>query len=297
MEYIKGKIYKIKIKDEFKKSSNMLSLEQIKYINYIYIGSTTLSLSRRFKNHGNNHNKHNECSSKILFNLFGNINIEIILIKEYLIPKEGKIHYCLLMYETLYMNKCRLNKINLINKQISFRINHIAERDYRLNNKDHKKQINRNYYKNNKDYFYNYYKEYYQKNKHNITKRHKLKNNEKKEKVLDKYQCIYCNIFTNNKKIFVKHIKSIVHINILKNNNINNNDSLYKFRYECKPCNFQEDSKRDYNNHLLSKQHREIFNITDDYLFKCEPCKYYQNIENLFNRHLKSKNHLYKLSI
>ena len=90
MKYINGKIYKIQVKDDFKNSSNMLSLEQLDYINSIYICSTILSLSKRFKHHKLNHNR---CSSKILFNLFGNNNLEIILIKEYLIQQEEKIHY------------------------------------------------------------------------------------------------------------------------------------------------------------------------------------------------------------
>ena len=314
MKYINGKIYKIQVKDDFKNSSNMLSLEQLDYINSIYIGSTILSLYKRFKDHKLNHNR---CSSKILFNLFGKNNLEIILIKEYLIQQEEKIHYCLLMYETLYINKCRLNKLKIINKINSFRINYIADKDYRLNNKDNKKESNKNYYENNKEYFNNYNKEYYKNNKtkyycdlcdiyfvcesylnkHKDRKSHKLKNKEEFDKDLYKYQCKYCNVYLNNKELFIKHIKSIEHINILKNNNIDNNDSIYKFKYECKQCNFQEDNKHDYNNHLLSKQHREIFNITDDYLFKCEPCKYYQNIKKLFNRHLKTKTHLDKISI
>lgn len=198
-----------------------------------------LSLSKRFKYHKNNNN--NLCNSKLLFNIFGISNLEIVLIKEYLIQKE-KINYCLLMYETLYMNKCRIHKINIINKQTSFGIQFISKK----------------YYENNKEYFYNYNKKYYIDNKNNFycnlcniyfvcesylnehknTKNHKLKNNEKLDKHLYKYQCKYCEVYINNKELFVKHIKSIDHINILKNNNLNNNDSIYKFKYECKSCNF-----------------------------------------------------------
>ena len=313
IEYINGKIYKIRVIDSFKKSLNILSLEQLKYINYIYIGCTINELKKRFKVHKQNNNK---CNSKILFDLFGYKNLEIILIKEYLIQKES-INYSLFVYETLYINKCRLNKIKLLNKHVSFSIQYLAKIHYRSNHIEEKKEINKNYYENNKDYFNNYNKNYYENNKnkyncnicnfnflcytyleqHKQTKLHKIKeykinNIEYIEKDLYKYYCKYCNFYENTKKIFSKHIKSTYHIKKLEFNGIHNSDDIYKFKYECKPCNFKDDNKKDYNTHLLSKEHRVKFNITNDFLFKCELCKYYQNIEKLFKRHLKSQKHI-----
>lgn len=87
----------------------------------------------------------------------------------------------------------------------------------------------------------------------------------------------------------MKHIKSDKHIDLKLTKY--EEDKIYKFRFECIPCNFKEDSSSDYKTHLESKKHREIFNIKEEYKFKCEPCKYYQNQEKLFKRHLKSKKH------
>ena len=203
IEYINGKIYKIQVAEQFKQSSNILSLEQIEYLNHIYIGCTINDLKKRFKLHKN---ENNLCTSKILFELFEYENLEIILIKEYKIQLELS-NKCLFMYETLYINKCRLNKINILNKQASFSIEKISEKFYRENHKDEKKEINKKYYEINKEYFNNHNKKYYEMNKKNFycdicdlyfvcqayleqhkqTKSHKLKNNEKLDKDLYKY--------------------------------------------------------------------------------------------------------------
>jgi Pyruvate/2-oxoacid:ferredoxin oxidoreductase delta subunit len=301
MEYFTGRVYKIQIKDDFKKSANMLSLEQKEFVDNIYIGSTKNSLKKRFKHH--KQISKNNCTTYIFAELFGPEYMEIILIKEYIVFDEKHLY----MYETLHMNKCRLNHINLINKQASFRIEMYYAKDYRLKHLEEKKVINKNYYKNNTEYFKNHNDNYYIKNKnkfkceicnlyfhanasreeHYKTKNHRIKAGEIELEYT--YKCKYCNIYSNDKQIFVKHIKSEKHIDLKLTKD--EEYKIYKFRFECIPCNFKDDSLKDYETHLGSKKHREIFNIKEEFKFKCEPCKYYQNQEKLFKRHLKSKKH------
>lgn len=301
MEYFTGRIYKIQIKDDFKKSANMLNLEQKEYIDSIYIGSTKNSLKSRFKRH-----KlicKNNCSTVIFAKLFGSKNMEIILINEYIVVDENH----LFMYETLHMNRFRLNNINLINKQTSFRIKIYSEKDYRLRHLEEKKETNKNYYENNTDYFKNHNDNYYRENKnkftcelcnlyfhsnasreeHYKTKNHRIKSGEIELEYT--YNCKYCNIYSNDKTIFAKHIKSKEHLELHLTEV--EEDEIYKFKFECVQCKFKEDSSSDYKTHLGSKKHREIFNIQEEYKFKCKSCKYYQNQEKLFKRHLKTKKH------
>lgn len=313
IEYTTGRIYKIQVKDEFKKSANMLSLEQLEYINHIYVGSTMNTLKARFKQHHSGSNNH--CKSLMLFSIFDKSNTEIVLIKKYIVQKEV-INHCLLMYEALHMNKLKMNKCKLINKHNPFRIDHISNKNYRLTHVEDKKKTNKNYYSNNKEYFDNHNSKYYQQNKNNFycdtcefyfvceaylnkhknTKAHKLKCNQYGEEMtnsiikdLYKYTCSHCNINSNDKVIFAKHVKSKEHLAL--NLSREEEDNIYKFMYTCDRCKYIGDSKKDYNTHLISKSHRELFNITEEYKYKCEVCKYYQNQEKLFNRHLKSKRH------
>jgi hypothetical protein len=310
MNYFTGRVYKIQIKDEFKKSQNMLTLEQEEMLDCIYIGSTKNSLKTRFKHH-KSLNK-NRCATKILVELFDRKNVAISLIKEYSVIDEKHLY----MYESLHMNKFRLNNVKLLNKQASFRIEIYASKDYRLKHLEEKKEINKEYYSKNKDYFDTHNSNYYKANKQNYhceicdyyficesylnnhkeTKAHKVKCHEIQPDKYEEYKenkysysCDKCNIYSNDKKIFVKHIKSKEHTDLKLSTEEEN--KIYIFRFNCEPCNFKDDSKKDYETHLLSKKHKEVFNIQEEFKYKCEPCRYYQNQEKLFNRHLKSKRH------
>lgn len=311
IEYITGRVYKIQVKDEFKNSANMLSLEQLEYLNHIYVGSTIRTLKLRFKHHRLKNN--NRCKSSVLVSLFDKNNVEIVLIKEYMVQKED-INCCLLMYETLHMNRLRLSNYKLLNRQNSFRIERYT--NYYRDPED-KKISNQKYYLKHKEYFDEHNSQYYQKNKNNFycdtcdfyflckaylikhinTKAHKLKCNQDREETatsnindLYKYTCGHCNINSNDKKTFANHIKSKEHLAL--NLSREEEDNIYKFMYTCDRCKYKGDGKKDYNTHLISKLHRELFNITEEYRYKCEVCKYYQNQEKLFNRHLKSKRHV-----
>lgn len=79
MEYFTSRVYKIQIKEDFKKSANMLSLEQKEYVDSIYIGSTKNSLKKRFKHH--KQITKNSCTTLLFAELFGSKNMEIIIKK------------------------------------------------------------------------------------------------------------------------------------------------------------------------------------------------------------------------
>lgn len=298
IEYITGRVYKIQVKDKFKNSANMLSLEQLEYINHIYVGSTTKTLKYRLIHHIKT-TRANTCSSKILVSLFSADWIDIALIKEYIVQKESN-NRCLLMYETLHMNKLRLNNYKLINRQHSFRIDYIANRDAYLRNKDtaaYKERVIRKRNNNNigkvienNKISYVCYECDLKFNTKILFKEHKDSFHKENNYKQYKYTCKHCNINSNDKVIFAKHVKSKEHLAL--NLTIEEEDEIYKFMYTCDRCQFKCDSKKDYSNHLISKLHRELFNITEEFRYKCDVCKYYQNQEKLFNRHLKSKRHI-----
>ena len=127
----------------------------------IYIGSTTVSLSRRKAKH-----KTQNCNSKILFEKYTDVRIELLEEcpcdnKEQLLKKEG---------EYIRNNNC-------VNKIIPDR----TRKEYREDNKEHRKE----YYKNNKEYITERSKEHYQNNKEKIKERNKEHYQNNKEK---KYQ-------------------------------------------------------------------------------------------------------------
>ena len=126
-DYKKGQIYKL------------WTLES----DEIYIGSTTQPLYKRLSVHKNASNK---CNSKILFERYGNIKIELIEAFpcdniEELNRREGHFQ--------------RLNKEFIVNRNIAGR-------------------TNKEYYIDNADKISEYYKEYYTDNTDKILERNKL---------------------------------------------------------------------------------------------------------------------------
>jgi len=122
----------------------------------IYIGSTTVSLSRRKAKHKTQNN-----TSKILFEKYTDVRIELLEEcpcdnKEQLLKKEG---------EYIRNNNC-------VNKRVAGRTN----KEYREDNKEHLKEYYKQYreehkehinehYKNNKEQIKEKQKEYYENNK------------------------------------------------------------------------------------------------------------------------------------
>jgi len=128
----------------------------------IYIGSTTLSLNQRFYRHKCQLN----CTSKILFEKYTDVRIELIMnypceSKQELNVKEGE-----------YIR----NTTNCINNRIAGR----TKKEYDKDNKDKRKEYHQQYIKEyrqqNKDKIREQNKEYYEQNKEYMRqRRQKLK--------------------------------------------------------------------------------------------------------------------------
>lgn len=162
----------------------------------IYIGSTTQPLYARF----HHHKKNLTCSSKILFEKYNDVKIELIECcpcdnKEELNKKEGEY----------------IRKLDCVNKTIAGRTNAEYKKDnkekinekrkeYCENNKKKIKEHSKKYYENNKEKIKEYKKEYYENNTDKI-----------KERRMQKITC-ECgrNITLANK---AQHEKRKVHIN------------------------------------------------------------------------------------
>lgn len=301
MEYFTGRVYKVQIKDDFKNSSNMLSLEQKEYIDSIYVGSTMDSLKNRFKHHKLICN--NNCNTMIFVNMFGSKNMEIVLINEYTIVDEKH----LFMYETLWMYKLKKNTINLLNSQDSFYMTKYIGK-YRYNqNKEEKELKNKDYYENNKEYFQEKYKENYLKRKdsfkcHTCNKYYSNKKDlghhlnskfhNSKYGYVQKclYYCKYCKIDTDDRNEFYLHIKSDIHKNNTIDLSLEEKNNIFRFNYTCTECNFEADTRREYSIHCKSDSHSIKFNL--DNKNDCTKCNISFKNKGDLNRHLKTKSHI-----
>lgn len=222
MEYLIGNVYKVQIKDDFKKSSNMLSLEQKELVDSIYIGSTMDNLKRRFRHH-----KlicKNNCKTKVFVELFGPQNMEIVLIKDYIVADEK--HLC--MYETLWMCKMKKNKINLLNLQDSFYLKKYIGKHRYIMNKEAKEVKNKDYYENNKEYFQEKYKE-----------------NSLKKK--DSFVCHTCNKLYSRTKDLENHLNSKLHNS--------NSGYIQKCLYYCKYCKLDTNDRNEFSIHMKLESH------------------------------------------
>lgn len=301
MEYFTGRVYKVQIKDDFKNSSNMLSLKQKEYIDSIYVGSTMDSLKNRFKHHKLICN--NNCNTMIFVNMFGSKNMEIVLINEYTIVDEKH----LFMYETLWMYKLKKNTINLLNSQDSFCMKKYIGKHRYFMNKEAKEIKNKDYYQNNKEYFQEKSKENRLKKKdsfvchtcnklysrpkeleiHLNSKLHKFKSGYI-QKCL--YYCKYCKLDTNDRNEFSVHIKSEIHLNNTINLSLEEKDIIFRFNYKCTECNFEADTKREYSIHVKSDTHSLVFNL--DNKNECKQCNLTFKRKGDLNKHLKTKSHI-----
>jgi len=179
-DYQKGKIYKL-------------------YSNEgpeIYIGSTTTPLCQRKAKHKSS--KSNNCSSKILFEKYEEVIIELIEYfpcntREELNKKEG---------EHIRMNDC-------INKIIAGR----TQKEWREENAEHIKEQQKEYYQDNPEYYKKYNKEYREDNPEYYKKYNKKYYENNKEKIIEyKSQKMTCECgitFRIDGK--AKHEKSLTH--------------------------------------------------------------------------------------
>ena len=152
----------------------------------IYIGSTIQSLAVRKAEH-----KRLDCSSKILFEKYDDVRIE--LIEEY--PCKNKMELNRREGEHIRNNDC-------VNKLIAGR----TKKEYREDNKENILEKLKEWRENNKDYNLNYYTE----NKEKIAEKHKEK---LKEKITCECGCEVSKINLSTHKKSLKHIKLINKMN------------------------------------------------------------------------------------
>jgi adenylate kinase family enzyme len=147
----------------------------------IYIGSTTQSLCERKTKHNDNYKRNLTCKSRILFEKYTDVRIELLEScpcdnKEELTKKEG---------EYIRNNKC-------VNKYVAGR----TDAEWREDNKEKIKE----YLEENKEYFKEKTKEYYENNKDKIN-----------EWRMQKITCECGRTITLGNK--AQHEKSKIHIN------------------------------------------------------------------------------------
>jgi len=181
----------------------------------VYYGSTTDELRKRKNSHKL---KKNNCSSKILFEKYDDVRIE--LIEEYpcnnraeLEKKEG---------EYIRNNKC-LNKIIVgrtleeyyqDNKEYIRKIH----KNYRENNKEYIKKINENYRENNKEQLTEKNKKYYENNKEKMNEKHKDWVNNNKEYIIEKRKekiTCECGCIISRDNL-IRHQKNNKHIKLME---------------------------------------------------------------------------------
>jgi uncharacterized damage-inducible protein DinB len=150
----------------------------------IYIGSTVNSLAKRKGEHKTNYNIGNNISSKILFEKYDDVRIE--LIEEF--PCENKQQ--LNAREGYY-----IRTLDCVNKHIAGR----TQKEWVEDNKEKIKEQQKQYIEDNKEHLKNYKKEYYENNTEHI--KEYLENN--REKIRERHK-IY---IENNKEIIKEQRK------------------------------------------------------------------------------------------
>ena len=181
----------------------------------IYVGSTTLKLSKRLREHVNDYNR-------FLLGNFGKVmSFEIIKLGDYqieLLEDHGEItklelhkfeRAAMLLYSDMIVNKCIPSGLGSKKE---------CDAEYRAKNKEKIQEQKAEYYQKNKEKRLEQQTEYYQKNKEKINEQqteYYQKNKEKiKEKINEKFTCDVCSgKYTCANK--ARHFKSPKHINAL----------------------------------------------------------------------------------
>ncbi len=181
----------------------------------IYIGSTTDKLYKRKASHKQ---KGNKCQSKILFEKYDDIRIE--LLEDY--PCNSKAELFKKEGEYIRNNIC-LNKViagRTIKEWVEDNKEDIANKskEYRIIHKEHKQDYDKDYYKYNKEQLLEKQKEQYEKNKERIREYKKQYYKKNKEYVKNKCKEYYINnqehlkannndYYINNKDVVLKRMK------------------------------------------------------------------------------------------
>jgi len=151
-DYEKGKIYKLWSPQG----------------NGIYIGSTTQSLAVRKADH----KRRQDCCSKILFQKYDDVRIE--LIEEY--PCKNRMELNKQEGEHIRNNDC-------INKKIAGRTKAEYEKEYYEKNKQNILECHKEYYEDNKELIREKNKEYYEKNREKKIEKQKEYYEDNKEQI------------------------------------------------------------------------------------------------------------------
>tara|TARA_R110001592_G_scaffold343747_1_gene634558 strand:+ start:610 stop:1233 length:624 start_codon:yes stop_codon:yes gene_type:complete len=169
--------------------------------NEIYIGSTVQPLYKR----KNTHKASMKCSSKILFEKYDDIRIELIEYfpcnnKQELGKKEG-FH--------IRNNDCINKNIAGRTKKEYIQDNKEKIKEYRNNNKEEKQEYDKEYRENNKDKM----KEYYQDNKEKIKAYNKDWYEDNKEQIRKKITCVCGRTISFQEK--PRHERTKIHQNFI----------------------------------------------------------------------------------
>jgi hypothetical protein len=171
-DYNNGKIYKL------------WSLEG----DDIYIGSTVNSLAKRKSDHKTNYNNDRACSSKILFQKYDDVRIELIeqfscKNKQQLNKREG--HY--------------IRTLDCVNKEIAGRTQKEWEDDNKEKIKEYHKEYCKKYYENNREKINEIKKKYRENNKEKIKEKDKEYSKEYRENNKEKINQKDRERYENNK--------------------------------------------------------------------------------------------------
>lgn len=160
----------------------------------VYIGSTFNSLRNRWQEHKYDYKKYLDgkkgaCVSIYpYFEKIGIENFKIIRIKEYECYRANRSdRKHLNVYEQLWINKTK----NCVNQVNPFRIDKLAEKYYRENNKDKINERRKQYRLENKDEIKEAKKQFYDKNRHKILEQKKQYQKENKDKISQRRKELY----------------------------------------------------------------------------------------------------------
>jgi len=226
---------------------------------YVYIGSTTQTLSRRMTDHRTTSTKNP--NRKLYQHIIGNggwINFKIILIENF--PCENKEQ--LLARENFWQKQMNsiTNGLNMVNAVFDVEANKAYKLQYRIDNKDKMKQ----YAEANKDKLDQYRRQYYEANKAKINLRVKQYTEANK----DKYKQYLKQYRDNNKEKLKQQKQQHYELNKDKykqyresnKDKINQFDKQYreknKNKNTCCVCSYQTSNSSKLQRHQNSQRHQ-----------------------------------------
>ena len=191
---------------------------------FCYIGSTFLSLDKRWQAHKDNYKfKYGTISIHQYFDKYGIENLKITLIKSYKVVRvDKKDHKHLYAYELLHINKNKKTAVNLLlpfTPMIYLNVKE-SKKNYREKNKEKLAKKNKEYRENNKEKIKEKDKKYNKNNKDKIKEYNKKKYENNKDKIKEKFKC-ECGSEIRKYELS-RHLKTKKHIKFIENKICNN---------------------------------------------------------------------------